>query len=176
MKSLKTIQTLAKIGKVISKIVYICCMIGFIACAVGTVAIAIGGNAITLNETTTSIGTTVASLVAGLILCTGEYVVARMAYRYFDNELTAGTPFTFEGAKEMMHLGISVIWITVVSSILAQVAQAIISAIMKNVDALTLDCGVSVAMGVMLIVMSLFCRYGAELMKNQAETGSDEQN
>ena len=35
MKSLQTIQTLSKLGKVLSKINYIFCMIGAIGCAVG---------------------------------------------------------------------------------------------------------------------------------------------
>lgn len=187
MKSLQTIQTLSKIGKIISKLVYICCMVGFIACAVGIVAIAIGGNALVFDDASlndvlsseaVSKGTALATLVAGLILCTGEYVVARMAYRYFDNELNTGTPFTFEGSKELMRLGIFVIGINIVSAVLAQVAQGIISVMMENVEALTLEGGDSVAIGVMLIVMSLFCRYGAELIANQTtkEQNSDEHN
>ena len=186
MKSLKTIQTLSKIGKIISKIVYICCMVGFIGCAVGIVAISIGGNALTLdgvilndtlNNEAVSMGTTLAALVVGLILCTGEYVVARMAYRYFDHELNAGTPFTLEGAQELMRLGIFVIGIHIVSAVLAQVAQGVISAMMENVETLTLESGDSIALGVMLIVMSVFCRYGAELVANQAakEQNSGEQ-
>lgn len=182
MKSLKTIQTLSKIGKIISKIVYIFCMVGFIGCAVGIVAISLGENAIKLDGTmineAVTLGTALAALVAGLILCAGEYVVARMAHRYFVHELDAGTPFTFEGAKELMRLGISAIWIPIVSAVLAQVAHGIISAMMENVDALSLEGGDSVALGVMLIVISVFCRYGAELVANQStkEENQDEQN
>ena len=187
MKSLKTIQTLSKVGKIISKIVYICCMVGFIGCAVGLVAISIGGNAlkfdgaalndILYNEVVNK-GTALAAVVAGLILCAGEYVVSRMAYRYFDHELNVGTPFTLEGAKELMHLGISVIWINIVSAVLAQVAQGVISVMMENVEALTWEGGNSVALGVMLIVISVFCRYGAELVANRSakEQNSEEQN
>lgn len=187
MKSLQTIQTLSKIGKIISKIVYICCMVGFIACAVGIVAISIGGNTLisdnatlndVLNSEAVSMGTALATLIAGLLLCAGEYVVARMAYRYFDNELNAGTPFTFDGAMELMRLGIFAIGINIVSAFLAQVAQSIISMVMENVEALTLEGGDSIAIGVMMIVMSLFCRYGAELLSNQTKTEqhSDGQN
>ena len=186
MKSLKTIQTLSKIGKIVSKIVYICCMVGFIACAVGIVAISVGGNALLFDDTTlndalhneaVSMGTALTTLIAGLILCAGEYVVARMAYRYFDRELNVGTPFTSEGAKELMRLGIFVIGINIASGFFAQVACGIISTVMENVKPLTLEGGDSVALGVMLIVISLFCRYGAEIVANQAvkEQPSDEQ-
>lgn len=185
MKSLKTIQTLSKIGKILSKIVYICCMIGFIGYAVGLVAISIGGTTIKLDgaalndilsNEAISTGTALAALVGGLILCVGEYIVARMAYHYFDRELNAGTPFTLEGAKELMHLGISAIWIPIVCAVLAQVAQGIIGAIMENVEALTIDGGDSVELGIMLIVVSLFCRYGAELAGNQAKNEQDSNN
>ena len=48
----------------------------------------------------------------------------------------------------------------------------------QNVEALTLESGDSIAIGVMLIVMSVFCQYGAELVANHAakEPHSDEQN
>ena len=187
MNSLKTIQTLSKIGQIISKIVYICCMVGFIACAVGIVAIAIGGNALVFDDTSlndvlnseaVSMGTALAAVVVELILCAGEYVVSRMAYRYFDNELNAGTPFTFDGAKELMRLGIFVVGISIGSGVLAQIAHGIISAVMENVEALPLESGDNVAIGIMLIVISLFCRYGAELAANQSakEQLLDEQN
>ena len=42
MKTLNTIQTLSKIGKIFSKFIYICCIIGICGCAVGTVAMLIG--------------------------------------------------------------------------------------------------------------------------------------
>ncbi len=186
MKSLKTIQTLSKIAKIISQIVYICCMVGFIGCAVGLVASFIAGNALTLDgaaindifdNEAASMGTTLATLIAGLILCAGEYVVARMAYRYFDNELNAGTPFTLEGAKELMRLGIFVIGVHIASTFLAQVAQSIISMMMENVGELALEDGDSVALGIMLIVISVFCHYGAEIVARQMakEANSDEQ-
>ena len=177
MKSLQTIQTLSKIGKIIGKIVYICCMVGFIACAVGIVAISIGGNTFFSNDTAlndglhneaVSIGAALSTLIAGLVICAGEYVFARMAYRYFEHELNAGTPFTLEGATELMRLGISAICISIAYSVLPQVVHSIISAVRDNVEALTLECVDNVAIGIMLIVMSLLCRYGAELVANQA--------
>lgn len=173
MKSLKTIQTLSKIGKVFSKIIYICCIVGICGCAVGIVAVLVGGEALKIGgvtlhsilqtEADVSEGTIWAALIAGIILCAGELSVSRMAYRYFENELNAGTPFTADGAKELMNLGISVIWIPIVANILAHIAQAIIAGFMENAEPLTLDGFDSIALGIMFIVMSLLCRYGAEL-------------
>jgi len=39
MNTLKTIQTLSKIGKILSKIVYICCEVGFCGCIVGIISL-----------------------------------------------------------------------------------------------------------------------------------------
>lgn len=109
-----------------------------------------------------SIGTVMAAISVGAILCIVEFFVARMAYRYFENELNAGTPFTTEGAKELLHLGISAIWIPIVSGVLAQVAQGVIAQLMQNVEKLSLDGIDSVALGAMLIFTSLLCKHGAK--------------
>lgn len=177
MKTLDTIQTLSKIGKILSKIIYICCIVGICGCAVGIIAMFIGTESFKLGGVTlhsileteagVSDGTIWASIAAGMILCIGEYFVSRMAYRYFENELNAGTPFTENGAEELLHLGISVIWIPIVTAVLAQVANGVIAGFTENVADLSLDGFDSVMMGVMFIVMSLMCKYGAECRENR---------
>lgn len=171
VKTLNTIQTLSGIGKVFSKIVSICCMVGFCGCVMGIFAMLVGKEAIkfggiTLHsiletEAGVSTGTIWATIVVGMILCVGEFFVSRMAYRYFTHELAAGTPFTEEGAGELLHLGISVIWIPMVTVVLAQIAQGVIAQFLENVEKLSLDGFDSVMLGVMFILMSLLCRYGA---------------
>lgn len=173
MKTLNSIQTLSKIGKILSKIVCICCVVGFVGCAVGIAAVLIGIQAVEIggltlhgileNEAGITEGTVWAAIAVGMILSVGEFCVSRMAYRYFKNELNAGTPFTADGAKELMHLGISVIWIPIVSVVLAQIAQEVIAQFTEIVEPLVFDDFESVAMGVMFIIMSLFCKCGAEL-------------
>lgn len=173
MKPLNTIQALSKIGKVLSKMIYICCIVGFILCAVGFAAMLVGADTIKLGGVTlhsileveagVGIGTSWAAIAVGMILCLGEFFVSRMAYRYFKNELDAGTPFTADGARELLHLGISVIWIPIVTAVLAQVAQGVIARLMEHVEKLSLNNAGSVALGVMLIISSLLCQYGAEL-------------
>lgn len=173
MKTLKTIQTLSKVGKIFSKIVTVCCVIGVIGCAVGSVAMLIGMKAVKIGgRTLESIlsteagvytGTIWAAIAVGAILCIGEFFVAQMACRYFDHELQAGTPFTADGAKELLHLGISCIWIPIVALVLAQVAQEVIAHFMANVELIAIDGYQHVGLGVVFIVTSLLCRYGAEL-------------
>lgn len=175
MKTLDIIQTLCKIGKIISKIVYICCIVGIVGCAVGFVAVIIGGeiiklggmtlNSILQNEVQIGQGDVWAAIEIGLFLCLGEFFVARMSYRYFDNELKAGTPFTLDGAKELLHLGISVIWIPILSSVLAQIGQEIIAQFAEDVQKINFDGNNSVILGVMFIFISLLCKYGAQLQE-----------
>lgn len=177
METLSTIQTLSKLGKVLSKIVYICCNVAIVGCLVGFAAMLIGAETLKLGgvtihsiletEADLSEGTVVAAILVGAVLSIGEYFVARMAYRYFDNEIKSGTPFTLEGAKELLHLGISTIWIPIVSMVLAQMAQGVVSEFMENVDKLDLDGFDSIAIGVMFIFMSLLCKYGAELKQGK---------
>lgn len=174
MKTLEIIQIISKTGKILSKIVYICCIVGICGGAVGIVGLSIGAEALKIANVTlqsileteagVSLGTVWASIAVGIVLCIGEFFVSRMAYRYFKNELNAGTPFTEAGAKELLHLGISVIWIPIVTSVLAQIVQGVIAQFMENVEKLSLDGNGSVMLGVMFIVISLICKYGAELV------------
>lgn len=173
MKTLNTIQTFSKIGKILSKIVYICCIVGFVGCIVGIAAVLVGMHAVRIggvtlnsileNEAGVTMGTIWAAIAVGIIFSVGEFFLARKAYRYFDNELTAGTPFTSDGAKELMHLGISVVWIPIVSAVSAHIAQEIITQFAENAEIIALEGFDSVALGIMFIIMSLLCRYGAEL-------------
>lgn len=178
MKTLKTIQTLSKIGKILSKIIYICCIVGFAGCVVGIIAMIIGGqtaklegislHSILQTEANVAEGTIWSAIVVGLIFSVGEFFLARMSYRYFENELKIGTPFSKEGAKEMFRLGISAIWIPLATLILAQISQEIFANLME-VEKLDLDGFESVSLGVMFIVMSLICKYGAELKEENKE-------
>lgn len=180
MQTLEIIQTFSKVGKIFSKFIYICCIIGVCGCAVGTVAMLVGTDTIkfggvTLHsiletEVNVSVGTVWATIAVVAILCIGEFFVARMAYCYFENELNAGTPFTMEGAKELLHLGISAIWIPVLSGVLAQVAQGVIARLMEDVEKLSIDGIDSVALGAMLILVSLLCKHGA---KPETDTKND---
>lgn len=172
MKTLDIIQTLSKIGKILSKIVSVCCIVGICGSIVGMIAMMIGGEAVKIGGVTLHSllqaeagigeGTVWAAIAVGMILSIGEFFIARRSYCYFENEGNAGTPFTSEGARELLRLGISVIWISIVSVVLAQVAQGIVAELMGNTEKLSLDFIDSVALGATMIVVSLLCKYGAE--------------
>ena len=173
MKTLPTIQTLSKIGKVLSKISCIFCLIGAIGCAVGLASlpfadqgiIKIGGESIhglIVNRAGIDLTGLYPLLTGILIVCIGQAVTAKFAERYFAHELTAGTPFTQDGAKELMRLGILTICVPLGCLILAEIVSGILAGFLNCDDLLKIENGGSVALGAMFLVMSLLCRYGAE--------------
>lgn len=173
MKTLKTIQILSRLGKILSKIVFIGCAIGVAGCAVGmlslpvaeTGVIKIGGvsiHGLIVNRAGIELNSLYPLLIGGLIVCLGQAVTACFAERYFGHELAAGTPFTQAGASELFRLGILTICVPLGTLILAQIVSGLVAEIIGCGAAFNPEGGDSVALGVMFIVMSLLCRYGAE--------------
>lgn len=173
MNSLRVIQILAKIGRVLSVIVFICCVVGFCACGLAIATLLIGKetvimdgmtiDAILQTETGIGIGTILAMLFVAMISCVGEVFIAYYASRYFKHEMQAGTPFTKEGAKEMLHLGVRMIAFSLGTHIGAEIAQNIVAILMEGTELVTIDSDNSISLGITFIVVSLLCRHGAQL-------------
>lgn len=182
-KSLKTIQVLSKIGMILSKTTFVCCIIGFCGCIAGMISLAAGFEAIkiggvTINgilqaEADVTTGTLYATMAVGMALSAGEAVVAEFAERYFKRELNDGTPFDLGGAKQMLNLGIITISVSIGSQILAAIIYAIFKATMEGVAPFDFGSAGSAAIGIMFIVTSLICRYGAELTNPNVEVVAD---
>lgn len=179
MKELKIIQTLAKIGKVLSKIVYICGIVSLCMCIVGIISVATGFGVIKLGGITLKsiisdnfgfeTGTLYAYLSAGIVFCTGEMILAKNAENYFKRELNDGTPFTFEGAKELFRLGILNICIPIGTQILAKIVYSVVSKFTNNEVAFGANDDTSVMLGIMLMVIAVICKYGATLRSKETE-------
>ena len=176
MNTLKTIQTLSKIGRILSKIVYICCVVGFCVCIVGEV-FKLGGvtiHSIIESHSHMSMPALYTAMAVGMVLCAAEAVLSKFAEHYFTNELADGTPFTLMGAKELMHLGILTIMIPLCMVIVCSIGVAIADNFFQEIEKLSYDGYASVGLGVMMIVSSLFCRYGAEVCDGKASLESME--
>ena len=178
MKSLNTIQKLSKIGKVLSKIAFIFSVIGFCGCIAGLLSLSFGnGSLIKIGGVTLhgliseeygyNIKIISAALSGWMIVCVGEAVLSKFAEVYFKNELKAETPFTLAGAKELLRLGILMLTIPIGCAIVRKIVTGIVGSfihVSKNVAAeLYFDNESSVVLGIMFILGSLLCRYGAEL-------------
>ena len=179
-KTLQIIQKLAKIGKILCKVIFILSLVGAIGCAVGIITLAVipegfklGGLTIhswVESKAEVTLGTCYAAMAMGVIFCTGEAVLCCIAGRYFKNELAAGTPFTFDGAKEMLRLGIYTICIPIGTAILAGITYGIMKLAMNDVGEIHTGSYVSVGLGVMFIFTSLLCKHGAEIAQGGAQS------
>ncbi len=184
MNTLKTIQTLAKIGKAFSKIIFVCCIVGFCGCIVGIVSLALGAETFKLggvtihsmieNEAGMSLPTLYASMAVGLLFCGAEAVLCKFAEAYFKHELADGDPFTLRGAKELLRLGILTIVIPLGTVIVCSIGVAIADNMVPGIDKLSIGEFSSVGLGVMMIVLSLFCRYGAERNEGKPDVCKDQ--
>lgn len=186
MKTLKTIQTLNKVAKILCKVVFICCIVGFCGSIVGLISLALGAPTIKIGGVTLesiiqkdadmSMGTLYTTVTVGMILCAGEAVLAKFAELYFVRELADGTPFNLDGAKQLFTLGILTVCIPLGTLFIAQITQAIMAKALTDVQPLSLDGFGSVMLGVGFMVASLICRYGAEqeALKEKEEEGKVE--
>lgn len=176
--TLKIIQTISKVGKIISKIVYICCIIGFCGCAIGIIAFACGAQILKfggasieewLEKSQTNSASVYNAMVVGLVMCSAETVLAKFGEHYFIRELADGTPFNLGGAKELMRLGILTIAIPLGAVILSAIIQGIFKACAPEVVKVELSNYVSVSMGLVLLLTSLICKYGAEITETNGK-------
>ena len=185
MKTLQTIQTLFKIGRILCKVFFVFCLIGGIGCALGIVSLALIPEGIKIGGTTiyglieqsadVSLGTCYAAMATGIVLCAGEAVLCRIAEDCFSHEVEAKTPFTFEVARKLTRLGICTICIPIATGIAAAIVHGIFAAAMENVAAQDLSAfgSGSVGLGIMFLITGLLCRYGAE---KTVPGGTDEEN
>ncbi|MBQ9827903.1 MAG: DUF2975 domain-containing protein [Lachnospiraceae bacterium] len=185
MESLNTIQTLARIGKILSKIVFIFCIVGLCLTVAGIISYAVlGDGAIKIGgvslksfiETEAGINapTMFAYMAVGCVGIIAEMILSRMAVRYFENELEDGTPFTERGAGELKRLGIFTIVLPIAVMIVCAIGVAIASAVNGDISVLHLGGSADIGLGIMMIVMSVVCRYGTAL-REEAE-GKDIQD
>lgn len=95
------------------------------------------------------------------IIIAAEAVVAKFINVYFKHELKAGTPFTFEGAKEMLRLGIITIAVPAGASLAATIVFDIMAA-GSGLDS-EFNFEISLGMGLMFLALSPLLKHGTEL-------------
>ncbi len=183
MKSLQTIQTISKIAKIICKVAYVFCIVGFCFCIVGIITTAAGLPGLKLGgveiksfletEADLTDGALYSYLVSGALICVGEGILAKFAVHYLERELADGTPFTLDGAKELLRLGILLICIPNVIQIAIIISQKIFVKMFTEFEPMDFDPAVSVVVGALLLAVALICRYGAESAQENKTTEND---
>ena len=175
MKSLQTIQKTCKVFQTLTKIAMILCFVGsgllllglICGIVISSTGAVISGNMETLYRLTSSASffEMVGSLLAEFVLTLTDALLFFHAWKYFSAEQADGTPFSHRGADLMKRLGIMLIVLPAVATILVGVLHGIFD--MTQIEASDVGNGTSVMMGIILILVSVILRYGADLEANR---------
>lgn len=164
----KTERTIAKVtnaGRILSRIAWI---FDLIACGCSAFLILA---ALLWWNTRPDLFTGYASQTGALLICAGDLigcagsaVLAYFARQHFAHALEAQTPFTLRGAAEQKRLGILILCISPATMVLRVAMSAAFSAefMPERLAGMIVADGGMLALGVMFLVLSLVCRYGAE--------------
>ncbi|MBP3460277.1 MAG: hypothetical protein J6K58_13795 [Lachnospiraceae bacterium] len=179
MNSLTTIQKTFKVFQVLSKVAMI---VSFVICGNALlylllIAIWHNGGGVTGADMETMMSLTGSSAIKQMIAALLSYAVYALtdgilfmyAFSYFRTEQKEGTPFTQNGADKLKSLGIK----TIVMPIVAIVISAVIYECFSVANSGNQSNETSVMLGIMLILVSLVFRYGAEL---ETITGGKNEN
>lgn len=165
-KTLSNILIVFKVAKIVAKVVFILCIVGGAGCLIGLGTLPLIPKDVAaelLAEEGVDIASACLACATGAISCAGEAVFAFFAERYFGNVLAAGTPFTFEGAKESFRLGLISIIISVAVSVVSGMALVVYQLISSGGTEFDVNMSVSLATGLFFLFMSLIFKHGAEL-------------
>lgn len=174
MKSLKTVQTIAKVLSILAKI-------GFIFTIIGAAGSLIGGGAMLavpyLGEDivkliVSEMGDTNATelgiaLISESIYLIGVAIAMGFTCSYFKKELADGTPFTHIGADKLKKVGI----INLVAPFGTYCISVGILA-MTDISESILSNQYEVVTGVAMILLSFVFHYGADLLEGVNTDGN----
>ena len=175
MKSLQTIQKTFRVFQTLSKIAMVLSFVWAGLAALGLLCGIVwysGGNVFGANQellltmtVTSGLTEMIGVLLVDFILALTDGILLVFALRYFKAEQADGTPFSHSGADLMKRLGILLIVLPAVATILVGILHGIFD--MVQIEAADVGNGTSVMMGIMLILVSLILRYGAEMEENR---------
>lgn len=174
MKSLKTVQTICKVFKVLSTIYFILAIVGAAGCVLGLAAYgAFGENVIRLGGVTVKSfiwkeanapdAAVYLALATGAVICGAQIFLGYMAKRYFKHEVDAGTPFTSEGAKELRKLWILNMAVSLGAAVVCGIAVAIVQTVVPDVKDVNFTSFTTVGLGLVYLIVSFILEHGADL-------------
>ena len=168
-KTLSNILTVFKVVRIIAKIVFILCIIGAVGCVIGLLSLPMAGAVLAEQELfgeVLDLPLAYLGCLVGIVSCVGEAIFAFLAERYFKRVLDAGTPFTFDGAKEVFNLGLASIIISVATSVLAGIFEfAVLLFSGVNASGFDVNMSVSISTGLFFLFLSIIFKHGAEVQQ-----------
>lgn len=165
MKSLKTVQAIARVLRILVKIGLIFTIIGAAGALIGGIALLstpylgreLTGMIVSGVEAgdPTMLGI---ALVGESVYLAGVAVAMGFTCRYFKNELADGTPFTHRGAKELLRAGILNLAVPLGALCLCSAITAI-----AQIPETLLSNEYEAVSGTVMILLSFVLHYGADL-------------
>ena len=178
-KTLSNILTVFKVARIVAKVIFILCIVGAAGSFIGLVTLPLT-KLIPLESFTDELpdlAPTYIACIVGVLACAGEAVMAFLAERYFKNVLSAGTPFTFDGAKEVFRLGIASMIISVAVSVGTGILTGLVALFSSpELAELDFDLSISLSTGLFFLFLSMLFKYGAELNEKKAEEEKQEES
>ncbi len=180
-KTLKNIQCIMKIARFICSLIIVCCVLGVIGCLLGVVGFVMAGDEILQEvgqEMQDELGMEVMLdglwfyyfLTEAILSCIFALILAAIARKYFKFEIKEGTPFTFEGAKKLQKTGVRYIILPILFAIINAIVYYVFTFALKMElpsDFLTVASSINIGTGIMMILISLVFKHGAEVSENE---------
>ena len=169
MDSLKTIQKTFRIFLRLTHAAKILCIVGAVLSGVGALCLMTSyygghvfdlfGKPIVIFHSDTNWKQQYVELLAASIRMIANCILLAFAQDYLKTEQSEGTPFTMTGAEKLKNLGIRCIWIPIVA-----IVVAVTVAVWLGEESIG-EAGnaFSITTGIVLILVSMIFRYGAEL-------------
>ena len=177
MKSLKIIQVLSKILWVITKVMFVVCIVGASCCLLSVIILPITQDILIYEDVTirifledknVSVATAITACALGILTCGVGIALSKINEKFFKKELDLGTPFNKDIVKEMRILAIIHVAVAVTLGSIMALTLSIVRRASGEIIDIRNDFGSSFWFGVSLLVISLFCDYGAEKDHSEA--------
>ena len=184
MKSLKIIQVLFKVARILALIFFILSIIGAAGCLIALIVmpcikdiVVEQGKTIAdlMAEQGVDVYGVIAAIAVGLVGCGVSIFLCKYSELYFLKELKVGTPFTKEMAKEMRKYGLIFAIVSAGSTIIIATTYAVVHHFIPSIGRYETSISVgSIVYGLFFIILSVFCDYGAERDEELAKNAPQE--
>lgn len=182
MRSLRVIQVLAKIMRVVCIVLFVCCIVGASACLTALIVLPIIQNIVvqdgkTIADLMVENGVVIPDMYAGIVVGLLGAGVGIFLNKYnelfFEEEIRVGTPFDHDIVRSMRKTGLVNIIASGALVITAGIAVGIVSAIFQTKIKFEYSLFAAVGFGLLLLILSLFADYGAELEDKLKSTSEE---
>lgn len=182
MKSLKIIQILAKILRVIFIVVFIACIVGASFCLLGLILLPIFQGTVIYEGKTFEVWLmdrdiplyeAYLAVSTGLLSCGVGIFLGKYNELFFKEEIELGTPFSKDIVRKMRMVALINIIASFALGIVVGIGVGIVKAVNHSDFEFKYELLSFVGFGLALLVISLFCDYGAEAIEPKVEESQE---